>query len=182
MHDEIELGSLKLADKSELVLTNLHIFQNEQRGILGERHTIIARSAISTVRLGWERSRWLAVLGTILLLASLVLIISSTFADSIGVLSRNQILDFSSSAISFIQYSFMVAGIGLFMLFWFDKRLEIQIMAPTGTIGGMPRSFEEAQTFCSLFVPKMREQFAIARQAEQRAASKPKATDPDWQF
>jgi hypothetical protein len=182
MNEEIELGSLKLTDKSELVLTTLHVFQHEQKGILGEKQTIIPRNAITTVRLGWERSRWLAVLGTVLFVVSFVLMISFKVADFIGALSRNQILNFSSSAIPFIEYSLIVGGIGLFLLFWFDKRMQIQIVAPGGTIGGMPRSFEEAQRFCALFIPKMREQLAMAQQAEQRAASKPKAVDPDWQF
>jgi hypothetical protein len=182
MNDEIELGSLKLADKSELILTNLHIFQREQRGIFGERQTIVVRSAITTIRLGWERSKWLAILGTILVAASLALMSGATIAASMGVLSRNQVLDLSSSAISFVQYSLMIGGIGLFLLFWFDKRPEIQIVAPTETIGGTPRSFEEAQRFCSLFIPKIREQLVIAQRAQQKPTSKAKATDPDWQF
>jgi hypothetical protein len=181
MDDEIEFGSLKLADKTELVLTNLHVFHYGERGLLGETQTIIPRAAITTVRLGWERSKWLAVVGAILLAASVVLMVTPTIADSVGV-SKNQVLEFPSSAISFIQYALMVGGIGLFLLFWFDKRTEIEIVAPGGTIRAMPRTFEEAQKFCSLFVPKIKDQLVIGRQAEQKAASKSKAADPDWQF
>lgn len=181
MNEEIEIGSLKLADNSELVLTTLHVFQQQHRGIFGESQTIIPRTAIATVRLRWERSRWLAIVGVIFVLIYLVLMISSVVGAT-AVLSRNPFLEISSSAISFIKYSSLIGGIGLFFLFWFDKRIEIQIVTPSGTIRGMPRSYEEAKTFCSLFIPKMREQLAITKRPEQPAASKAKAVDPDWQF
>jgi hypothetical protein len=181
MNEEIEIGSLKLTDNSELVLTTLHVFQHQHRGIFGESQTIIPRTAIATVRLRWERSRWLVIAGALLVLLYLVLMISSA-VGGITVLSRNPLLEISSSAISFIKYSSLIAGIGLFFLFWFDKRIEIQIAAPSGTIRGMPRSYEEAKTFCSLFIPKIREQLAITKRVEQAAPSKAKTADPDWQF
>lgn len=70
-----ELGWLRLTDKSDLVLTSLHVLQNQDRGIFGESHAIIPRKAITSVRLSWRRSRGLIFLGTILLVICMILTI-----------------------------------------------------------------------------------------------------------
>ena len=50
---------VELTDKSDLVLTTLHVLQHQDRGIFGESHAIIPREAITSVRLSWRRSRGL---------------------------------------------------------------------------------------------------------------------------
>ena len=58
MKEAGELGWLRLTDKSNLVLTSLHVLQHQDRGIFGESQAIIPRKAITSVRLSW-RSRGL---------------------------------------------------------------------------------------------------------------------------
>ena len=181
MNEEIELGWLTLTDKSQLVVTTLHVFQYTDRGIFGESQTIIPRSAITSVRLGWKRSRWLVALGTILIVTYLVLTISSMMAGTTGVPLMNELLNLSSSTASSIQYGALVAGAGLLALFWFGKQTEIQIMAPSAAVGGLAKSYEEAQKFCSLFVAPMSEQ-PTTKKLETEPARHPETADRDWQL
>ena len=180
MNEGIELGWLRLTDKSDLVLTTLHVLQHQDRGIFGESHAIIPRKAITTVRISWQRSRGLLVVGTILLVIYLILIIDSISGGLVGILSWEQALNLSSSAVSFIEYGLLLGGIGIFVWFWFYKRYEIQIMAPTATLEGIPRSYEEAKEFCSLLVSELKDQPRTAKKSENEAESRPKAADHDW--
>jgi hypothetical protein len=178
MNEGSELGWLRLTDKSDLVLTTLHVLQQEDRGIFGQSHTIIPRKAITTVRISWQRSRGLLVVGTVLLVAYLILMIGSIIAGA----AWEQALNLSSSAMSFIEYGSLLAGTGIFVLFWFHKRNEIQIMAPTATLEGIPQSYEEAKRFCSLLASESKDQPRTARKSENEAASNPKAADHDWRL
>ncbi len=180
MNEGIELGWLRLTDKSDLVLTTLHVLQHQDRGIFGESHAIIPRKAITTVRISWRRSRGLLVVGTILLVIYLILIIGSISGSLVGILSWEQALNLSSSAVSFIEYGLLLAGIGIFVWFWFYKRYEIQIMAPTATLEGIPRSYEEGKKFCSLLVSELKDQPRTAKESENEAEGSPKAADHDW--
>jgi len=179
MNEGIELGWLRLTDKSDLVLTTLHVLQHQDRGIFGESHAIIPRKAITTVRISWQRSRGLLVVGTIVLAIYLILIIGPIIAGPVDISSWGQALNLSSSAVSFIEYSFLLGGIGIFVWFWFYKRNEIQIMAPTATLEGIPRSYEEAKEFCSLLVSELKDQ-PTAKKTENEAEGSPKAADRDW--
>jgi hypothetical protein len=93
-----------------------------------------------------------------------------------------QALTMSSLAMSFIQYGSLLGGIGVYVLFWFAKRNEIEIMAPTATIGGIPRSYEEADKFCVLLVSELEDQPRATNKGESEAASSPKAADHDWRL
>jgi hypothetical protein len=180
MNEGIELGWLRLTDKSDLVLTTLHVLQHQDRGIFGESHAIIPRKAITTVRISWRRSRGLLVVGTILLVIYLILIIGSISGSPVGISSWEQVLNLSSSAVSFIEYGLLLAGIGIFVWFWFYKRYEIQIMAPTATLEGIPRSYEETKKFCSLLVSELKDQPRTAKKSENEAEGSPKAADHNW--
>jgi hypothetical protein len=173
-----ELGWLRLTDKSDLVLTTLHVLQHQDRGMFGESHAIIPRKAITSVRLSWRRSQGLVVLGTILLVIYVILMIGSMIAGP----AWEQALTMSSLAMSFIQYGSLLGGIGVYVLFWFAKRNEIEIMAPTATIGGIPRSYEEADKFCALLVSELEDQPRATNNSESEAASSPKAADHDWRL
>jgi hypothetical protein len=173
-----ELGWLRLTDKSELVLTTLHVLQHQDRGMFGESHAIIPRKAITSVRLSWRRSQGLVVLGTILLAIYVIFMIGSIIAGP----AWEQALTMSSLAMSFIQYGSLSGGIGVYVLFWFAKRNEIEIMAPTTTIGGIPRSYEEADKFCALLVSELEDQPRATNKSESEAASSPKAADHDWRL
>jgi hypothetical protein len=178
MNEEIELGWLRLTDKRDLVLTTRHVLQQQDRGIFGQSHTIIPRHAITSVQISWQRSRGLLVVGTVLLVTYLILMIGSIIA---GV-AWEQALNLSSSTISLIEYGSLLAGIGIFILFWFHKRNEIQIMAPTATLEGRPQSYEEAKSFCSLLVSESKGQPTSARKSENEPTSSPKAADHDWRL
>jgi len=173
-----ELGWLRLTDKSDLVLTSLHVLQHQDRGIFGESHAIIPRKAITSVRLSWRRSRGLIFLGTILLVICMILTIGLIVEGRAWV----EALTLSSLAMSFIQYGSLSGGIGIYILFWFAKRNEIEIMAPTTTIGGIPRSYEEADKFCALLVSELEDQPRATNKSESEAASSPKAADHDWRL
>jgi hypothetical protein len=182
MDQGIELGWLRLTDKSDLVLTSLNVSQHQDRGIFGENHEIIPRKAISTVRISWRRSRGLLVLGIILLVTYLILLISPIIAGPVGVSSWEQTLNLSSSTVSFIEYGSLLGGSGILVLFWFYKRNEIQIMAPTTTLEGIPRSYEEAEKFCALVVSELKDQPRPTQKTENEAESSPKAADHNWRL
>jgi hypothetical protein len=178
MNEEIKLGCLSLTDKRELVLTLRHVFQHQDRGIFGESHEIIPRHAITTVRISWQRSRGLVVLGTIFLITFLVLMIGSIVPEPVRIPEWEQTLNLSPFAASLIRYGSLVSGIAIFILFWFHKRNEIHIMAPTTTLGGIPRSYEEAEKFCFLMDSAMKDQAATA----ENEPSSPKTADHDWKL
>jgi hypothetical protein len=173
-----ELGWLRLTDKSDLVLTTLHVLQHQDRGIFGESHAIIPRKAITSVRLSWRRSRGLLVLGTILLVISMILTIGLIIEGRAWV----EALTLSPLAMSFIQYGSLLGGIAVYVLFWFTKRNEIQIMAPTATLGGIPRSYEEADKFCALLVSELEDQSGATNKSESEVPSRPKAADHEWRL
>jgi hypothetical protein len=173
-----ELGWLRLTDKSDLVLTTLQVLQHQDRGIFGESHAIIPRKAITSVRLSWRRSRGLLVLGTILLVISMILTIGLIIEGRAWV----EALTLSPLAMSFIQYGSLLGGIAVYVLFWFTKRNEIQIMAPTATLGGIPRSYEEADKFCALLVSELEDQSGATNKSKSEVPSRPKAADHEWRL
>src|SRR4030095_1375953 len=173
-----ELGWLRLTDKSDLVLTSLHVLQHQDRGIFGESQAIIPRKAITSVRLSWRRSKGLVVLGTTLLVIYVILIIGSIIAGP----AWEQALTLSSLTMSFIQYGSLLGGIGVYVLFWFAKRNEIQITASTTTLGGTPRSYEEADKFCALLVSELEDQPSATNKGENQAPSRPKEADHEWRL
>jgi hypothetical protein len=173
-----ELGWLRLTDKSDLVLTTLHVLQHQDRGIFGESHGIIPRKVITSVRLSWRRSRGLLVLGTILLVISMILTIGLIIEGRAWV----EALTLSPLAMSFIQYGSLLGGIAVYVLFWFTKRNEIQIMAPTATLGGIPRSYEEADKFCALLVSELEDQSGATNKSKSEVPSRPKAADHEWRL
>ena len=178
MNEEIRIGRLSLTDKRELVLTLRHVFQHQDRGIFGENHEIIPLHAVTTVRISWQRSRGLVVLGTIFLITFLVLMIGSIVPEPVRIPEWEQTLNLSPFGASLIRYGSLVSGITIFILFWFHKRNEIHITAPTTTLGGIPRSYEEAEKFCFLMVSAMKDQAATA----ENEPSSPKTADHEWKL
>jgi hypothetical protein len=182
MNDERELGWLRLTDKSQLVLTTGHVFQHQDYGIFGENRAIIPRRAITTVRLNWQRSRWALLFGLILFLASLALIIGNQMNQPEGIALNTRLFDLSSSTLSLIQYGLLVAGLALITLFWFYKKNEIQILGGTGSIGGTPVNYEDAEEFCLLLMGARKEPEPAAANVEPEPENSPKTTDPDWRL
>jgi hypothetical protein len=181
MEEEIELGWLSLSGKSTLVLTTLHVCQQQDRGIFGESQTSVPRSAITTVRISWQRSRALVLLGTILLVIYLLFMTSSNIPGAAGIASWEQALNLSSSLVAVIQYGLLAGSIGIFVLFWFYKASAIEIVAPSATLGGIPRSYEEAEKFWSLLVSQAKEQPETGKN-EDKATPNPEGTDHDWRL
>jgi hypothetical protein len=170
-----ELGWLRLTDKSDLVLTTLHVLQHQDRGIFGESHAIIPREAITSVRLSWRRSRGLIIMGTILLVICMILTIGLIIEGRAWV----DALTLSPVAMSFIQYGSLSGGLAVYVLFWFTKRNEIQIMAPTATLGGIPRSYEEADKFCALLVSEFEDQPRATNNSKSEA---PRMKAAEWRL
>jgi hypothetical protein len=182
MNDDIELGWLRLTNKTQLVLTTRYVFQQQDYGIFGENRTIIPRGAITTVRLGWQRSRWAMLLGFILLVTSLALFLGNHINQSSGIPFSTGGFVASPSTLSLIQYGLTIGGLALFALFWFHKRSEVQVVASTGSIGGTPLRYEDADEFCLLLVGASREPAPTAPVAEPEAESSPSRSDPDWRL
>lgn len=182
MNDEIELGWLRLADKSQLVLTTRHVFQHQDYGIFGENRAIIPRRAITTVRISWQRSRWAMLLGLILFLGSLALIVGNQINQPDGIAFSTRLFAVSSSTLSLIQYGLLIGGLALIALFWFHKRNEIQILGGTGSIGGTPVSYEDAEEFCLLLMGASKESAPAAANVQPEPENSPKTADRDWRL
>jgi len=185
MKDEVELGWLKLTDNSELVLSAGHISQQQDSGIFGESRTIIPREAITAVRLSWQRSRGALIMGVLLLLGCLIFLLRELLSVSSLISRAAQVLNLSTSTLSFIQYALLIAGIGLLVLFWFYKRYEIQITSAGASIGGNPRSYDDADKFCSLLLSGARELPPVAKAPRREEIEQPpeSETDPsDWRL
>ena len=182
MNDERELGWLRLSDKSQLVLTTGHVFQHQDYGMFGENRAIIPRRAITTVRLSWQRSRGVLVLGLILFLASLALIIANQMNQPEGIAFNTRLFAVSPSTLSLIQYGGLVAGLALIALFWFHKKNEIQILGGTGSIGGTPVNYEDAEEFCLLLMGAGKKPAPAVANVEPEPENSPKTTDPDWRL
>ena len=173
-----ELGWLRLTDKSDLVLTTLHVLQHQNRGIFGESHAIISRKAITSIRLSWRRSRALIFLGTILLFICMIFTIGLIIEGHAWI----ETLTLSPLATSFIQYGSLLGGLAVYILFWFTKRNEIQIITPTATIGGIPRRYEEADKFCALLVSEFEDQPMARNNSESEAPIISKTADHEWRL
>jgi hypothetical protein len=185
MKDEVELGWLKLTDNSDLVLSAGHISQQQDSGIFGESRTIIPREAITAVRLSWQRSRGALIMGVLLLLGCLIFLLRELLSVSSLISRAAQVLNLSTSTLSFIQYALLIAGIGLLLLFWFYKRYEIQITSAGASIGGNPRSYDDADKFCSLLLSGARELPPVAKAPRREEIEQPpeSETDPsDWRL
>ena len=182
MEDERELGWLRLTDKSQLVLTTGHVFQHQDYGVFGENRAIIPRKAITTVRLSWQRSRGALVLGLILFLASLAMIIANQMSQPEGITLNTRLFAVSPSTLSWIQYGLLIAGLALIALFWFHKRNEIQILGGTGSIGGTPVNYEDAEEFCLLLMGAGKKAAPTIANVEPEPENSPKTTDPDWRL
>ena len=182
MNDEIELGWLRLTDKSQLVLTTCHIFQHRDYGIFGENRAIIPRRAITTVRISWQRSRSALLFGLILFLASLALIVGNQMNQPDGIAVNTRLFAVSSSTLSLIQYGLLAGGLALVVLFWFHKRNEIQILGGTGSIGGTPVNYEDAEEFCLLIMGANKEPAPAAASNEPEPENIPKTADRDWRL
>ena len=182
MNDDIELGWLRLTNRTQLVLTTRHVFQQQDYGIFGENRTIIPRRAITTVRLGWQRSRWAMFFGFILLVSSLALIIATQINQPNSLPFGAGRFVAAPSTLSLIQYGLLIAALALFVLFWFHKRSEFQIVAFTGSIGGTPLRYEDAEEFCLLLVGASRDAAPAAPVAEPEVESSPKTSDRDWRL
>lgn len=173
MSEQIELGWLRLGDKSDLVLTSLHVFQYKNRGMLGEAKTIVPLRALTTARISWHRSRVLLAAGILLLVVSLTLVIDSFITGFTGT-------SLSFRVASLLQYGSLLGAVGLFVLFWFYKRSEIEIIAPTGTIGGIPKSYHDAQEFCDLIFSEMAGRPLPVKKDAEKLEEEPKAPEPEW--
>jgi len=180
MNGESEIGWLRLSDKSDLVLTERHVFQQRDSGLFGESRTTIQRQAITSVRISWERSRALVALGALLIVIFLVFLIVSIVGLP-GELSNWDVsFNTESSFVSFIEYGSLAGGIALLFLFVLYKRNQIQILTSGVTLGGEPRSYEEAEQFYTLLVGGLNSTAKTSDEKANEASRRATATDHDW--
>ena len=182
MNENTELGWLRLTNKSQLVLTTQHVFQQHEHGMFGENRTIIPRRSITTVRLGWQRSRWAVLFGFLFLLSSLALFIANQMNQPNPTPLGTSLFAVSPSTSSLIRYGLLIVGLALVALFWFHKRSEIQIAAVNGSIGGTPLRYEDAEEFCLLLVGASREPAPATPIAQTEQESSPNKSDPGWRL
>jgi hypothetical protein len=188
MKEEIELGWLALADGSRLILTSFYVLHHQDKGAFGDHHEMLPLRGITTLRLSWRRSRALLALG-VLLLVIFVLLLASTLTVAPGEQSLAQrLLNLSARTLFAVQYGALAGALLSFVGFWFYKLNDLQIMASTGSVGGTPRSYEDAQNFCSLVISELTGNSAPALERRKEPApapktpSTPKTADPDWQL
>ena len=163
MTQEIELARLVMADSSNLVLTNQNVYQRTNRGWIGQTTVIIPRAAITSVKLEWRRSLGLLNFGLVLLIVSVPL----------------QFLELPFSVPYYVAPALAVLGVAL-MLLSIVKSKVIQIMAPSAAIGGRPRNYDDAQSFCSLILSPKNEPPPSSVGNEKTAANKRNPVDSQW--
>lgn len=136
MIEEVELKRLLMRDKSELILTNLRVYQ-KKRGFFGEKRTIIPREAITTVQIESKRIPYLVGWSVSLLISIFFLIWVTVFFPS-G--------PFPILPVIWLIYSISMIIRGLY------KRRDIHIRAGAETIGGVPKNADDARMFCDLLL------------------------------
>ena len=182
MSEESEIGWLRLADKSDLVLTERHVFQQRDSGFFGESRTTIQRQAITSVRISWERSRVLLVLGVLLIVMFSIIFVALIIGVPAELARWDASFRANSSFVSFIEYGSLVGGVALLFLFVLNKRNQIQISTSGATLGGEPRSYEEAEQFYTLLVGGLKSKAQTSDEKESETSSRTTATDHDWRL
>jgi hypothetical protein len=130
MAAEPELARLSMADGSDLVLTDRHLWRRDDRGWRGEGHVIIPRDAITSVSIEWHRNLGFIIGGAIVVLISLTL----QFAP----------LPFSPPFPLVIAIA--VLGVAI-MLLSLIKSHTLQITAANASIEGAVSDYDAAQKF-----------------------------------
>jgi hypothetical protein len=191
MNDETELGWLSLTDGSRLVLTPSYVLQHQDRGAFGEYRDMIPLAAVTSVRLSWRRSRLLLLLGVVLLIIFLALLASALIAGPGGQSLAERFLHLSGRAALLLRYGALAGALVAGAAFWFYKLNDVQIVAATGSVGGTPRHYFEADNFCSAVLSELKSPPAGAvnrPEPSHEPASGAKSPDPskspesDWQL
>jgi len=180
MDEETEIGWMTLADRSELVLTASYVVQRADRGIFGASQIVMRRSAITSVRVGWQRSRGLLVTGVALLAVYVLVTLGSILAPERWP-QLAEIFKSAGAVLAAIQYGALAGGIGFVALFWLDRQPQIEIRATTESLGGVARSYEEAQEFSWLLMPELTRDSGT-RPAREDLKAPREAADQDWRL
>lgn len=165
MSKEIELGHLSVTDRrgrsSYLILTNYRIYHQSEGSVFGSSKVFMPHEAITSVQIGWRRLWWLLILG-------LILLAGGVFAIVRGLEPL-------------LQYGLLLGSLGMFLLFWFYRTSDIQIMSPTATLGGKPDQYEDARKFCELLLSVLDEQ-ALGEIDETLKPSRKSSSDAEWRL
>lgn len=165
MSKEIEIGHLAVTDRrgrsSYLVLTNYRVYHQREGSIFGSSKTFIPHKAITSIQIGWRRLWWILALGLILL-GGCVFSVIGGFEP-------------------LLQYGVLLGSLGMFLLFWFYRASDIEIMSATATIGGKPDKHDDGQKFCDLLLSVLDEE-AVEPMEEARTVSKKKTSEADWRL
>jgi hypothetical protein len=165
MSKEIELGHVAVTDRrgrsSYLILTNYRIYHHKEGSIFGSSKTFIPHEAITSVQLGWRRLWWILALGLILL--------------AICIFSMVQGLE------SLLQYGLLLGSLSMFLLFWFYRTSDIQIMSPTETLGGSPDNYDDGRKFCELLLSALDEDAAGDTEGAVKTSRK-SASEAEWRL
>ncbi|HWO41227.1 MAG TPA: hypothetical protein VNO43_05435 [Candidatus Eisenbacteria bacterium] len=181
MDEETEIGWMTLADRSELVLTASHVVQRAERGIFGASQIVMRRDAITSVRVSWQRSRGLLVAGVALVALYVLVTLSSQLVPGRWP-QLAEVFKQAGAALAAIQYGALAGGIGFVALFWLDRQPQIEIRAGAESVGGVARSYEEAQEFSWLLLPELTRDSGARLRAGDDLKPPREATDQDWRL
>jgi hypothetical protein len=143
MNDETELRRLAMADSAALILTDLHVYQYRNAGFSGESKVVVPRSAITAVRIGWQRSQRLLGVSITLFAVWIFFFFGSTFFSG-----KSEF--FLSQAAIGITYGSLALAIVALLFFLFK-------IAEGTAIGGTPQQYEAAREFCDLLLSGQQE-------------------------
>ena len=117
--------------KSELVVTDARVYGEIKRGIFGEEELSIPIDSIDTVFLGWKRHGILLALGVLGLLGGGAAIMFADLEKLAGIVC-------------------CVIGAIFLLIFWLLRPPKLLVNSGKFSIGGQPRSVEEARNFMSV--------------------------------
>lgn len=145
---EIERARLTMADESQLILTDLHVYEHKKDGFSGGSKVVLSRKAITDVRIAWERSQ--AAIGFSIFFGLVWLFFSIGYV----AFGNSQFLEglFSSRLGFLIRNGSLVVVVIALLVYFFSKSSQIQIHTPTAKVGGIAKDYQQAQNFCDLLL------------------------------
>lgn len=163
MDQELELKRLEMAEHSEMLLTDFAVHLDKKLSFYGNSSVRIPLGAITSVRVGWQRSGGLLFLGIIFFALWAFLL----FGETVWEPGYRFLSSYGRPG----QYIFLFAALGVLALYFFYKPCHIQITAPTATIEGTPKSYEDATTFCDRVLLRIKEQNGYHVQLKEESST-----------
>lgn len=131
--------------KSDLVLTDARVYGVIDKGIFGHEQVSIPIHSIDSVFFGWIRHKPLLIVGAIAAFVGLMLCLVRLGASN------------PQQASSFLSLGLMCLFLGVVFLlvFWFLRPRTLLVNSGNFSVGGRPKSAEEAQGFVDALCAKI---------------------------